>query len=237
MMKRKVGSCIFRPLITAVSCVLIACGGGGSSSGGTGGGSIGRDADTGVRVLHAAIYGTPVDLVSSLRSGPLETKIHFVDSKSYRSLPFGAQTISITRALNPDIVLASFPVTSSGNNAYSLLLFGDAGTSGLKAKLIEDSPPLFANSAAVRFVNGASAATALRVNVTGWNGGARVVSLGGASDYAEAPVGLARITANRSSDGRGAAALDYNLLPGRAYTVLIGGEVGYYSKAVVFQDR
>jgi hypothetical protein len=239
MVTNKLDICILRSLVAVLSCILIACGGGGggSSSGGTGGGSIGRDADTGVRVLHAAIDGTPVDLISSVRSGPLETKIRFVDAKGYRSLPFGEQSISITRALNPDVVLASFPVTSSGNDAYSILLYGDAGTSGLKTKLIKDSPPLFANSAAVRFVNGATAAASLRVNVTGWNGGARVIQFGDASEYAEAPAGVVRVVASRSNDGRVAAVLDYNLLPGRAYTVLIGGEVGYYSKGVVFQDR
>jgi hypothetical protein len=228
-----------RILFISIASFLVACGGGGggTSSGGSGGGGIGRDSSSGVRVLHGAVDGSPVDLLSSLSGEPLETKIHFADSKGYRTVPDGAQTVSITRALNHDKVLDSFSLISSGRDAYSILLYGDSTTFGLRAKLIEDVIPQGFSGAAVRFVNGATGASALSVNVSGWSTGGTSVQFGSASDYIEAPAGNARITANRSADGLPAAALDYSLVAGRAYTVLIAGEVGYYSKGIVFVDR
>jgi hypothetical protein len=228
-----------RILFISIASFLVACGGGGggSSTGGSGGGGIGSDSNSGVRVLHGAIDGSPVDLFSSLSGGPLETKIHFADSKGYRTIPDGAQTVSITRALTPDKVLGSFSLISNGRDAYSILLYGDSTTFGLRAKLIEDVIPEGFSGAAVRFVNGATGAAALSVNVSGWSSGVSAVPFGSASDYIEAPAGNVRITANRSADGRPAAALDYSLAAGRAYTVLIAGEVGYYSKGAVFVDR
>ena len=228
-----------RIVLFSITSFLFACGGGGggTSSGGSGSGGIGSDSNAGVRVLHGAVDGSPVDLLSSLRGGPLETKIHFADSKGYRAIPNGAQTVSITRALNPDTVFGSFPVVSSGKDAYSILLYGDSTTFGVRAKLIEDVVPEGFSGAVVRFVNGATGASSLSINVSGWSGGARTVQFGAASDYIEAPPGVARITANRAADGRAAVALDYTLSARRAYTVLIAGEVGYYTKGVVFVDR
>ena len=228
-----------RILLLSMTSLLVACGGGGggSSSGGSGSGGIGSDSNSGVRVLHGAIDGSPVDLISSLSGGPLETKIHFADSKGYRSIPDGAQSVSITRALNPDTVFGSFSLISSGSDAYSILLYGDSTTFGVRAKLIEDVIPTNFSGAVIRFVNGTTGASSLSVNVSTWSGGAKSVQFGAASEYIEAQPGLARITANRASDGRAAVALDYILSARRAYTVLIAGEVGYYTKGVVFVDR
>lgn len=239
-MKMNSARSLFRFLLSlAFPILLVACGGGSgsSSSGGNGSDSIGSDSNSGIRVLHGAIDGAPVDLRSSLRVGPLETKISFADFKGYRAIPAGEQTVSITRSLAPDTVFGSFPLVSTGNDAYSLLFYGDATTFGLRANLIKDSIPTDFSGAVVRFVNGATGAAALAVDVSGWIGGSRSVKFGGATDYIEAPLGVARITANRGSDGRAAVALDYMLSPGHAYTVLIAGEVGYYSKGIVFQDR
>jgi len=230
---------VARVLFVSIAAFLVACGagGGGSNSGGSGSGGIGSDSNAGVRVLHGAVDGSPVDLLSSLSGGPLETKIHFADSKGYRAIPDGAQTVSITRALNPQTIFGSFPVISSGRDAYSILLYGDSTTFGVRAKMIEDVIPQGFSGAVVRFVNGATGASSLSVNVSSWAGGPRAVQFGAASDYIEAQPGVARITANRAADGRAAVSLDYTLAARSAYTVLIAGEVGYYSKGIVFVDR
>jgi hypothetical protein len=45
------------------------------------------------------------------------------------------------------------------------------------------------------------------------------------------------LTASRAADGSRLVAITETLEEGRAYTVLVAGETGYYTKGVLFRDR
>lgn len=220
--------------VLVVICTLAGCGGGGGGGSSSGGG--GSDARSGVRVLHAAIDGLPVDVLSSAAAGPITSKVFFADTKGYRSLSSGAQSLSLVSSLNLNDVVASFDLTSSGDDAYSILLYGSLSGSGLGVKLIEDATPESFSGALVRFVHGVAGASTIVVTADGAEG-PQQVSLGEVSDYMATAAGSVRMTAVRGADGQGLVSVTETLEEGRAYTILIAGEVGYYTKGVLFVDR
>jgi hypothetical protein len=228
------------PLLASVALTLVAstwfaaCGGGGGGGGGTSGGDLGSDSRFGVRVLHGAVDGAPVDVVSSTGS-TVASQVFFADSKGYRSIPTGSQLISLTRALNPANTIASFEVDSSGRDRFSLLLSGDNTTFGIRARLIEDAVPSNVAGSLVRFVNGVTRAASLAFSV-----GTEVssqVAFSDNSDYIQVTPGTARILAIRSADGQTVASVEHTFVAGKAYTVFVAGEVGYYTKSRVFTDN
>ena len=219
-----------------VSAVLVACGGGGGGGGESSPGANGNDTATGIRVFHAVIDGAPVDLFSSARSEALTSKVFFSDSKGYRSLPSGEQTLRLSRALDSSNVVASLNVTSTGDDSFSILYYGSFSGDGVQAKLLEDVVPNEVEGAAVRFVNGVEGASALIVNASG-SAGAQQVLRGAASDYIVVGAGAVRLTATRAADGQAILSMTEALTEGGAYTVLVSGEVGYYTKGTLFRDR
>jgi hypothetical protein len=215
----------------------VACGGGGGGSGGGGsgnGGDSGSDSQYGVRVLHGAIDGAPVDVVSSA-SSTIASQVFFADSKGYRSIPSGAQVITLTRALNPANTIASFEVSSSGRDRFTILLSGDNKTFGVRARLIEDTIPSELSGSLVRFVNGATGASALTFSA-GPEASAQV-AFRADSDYLAVSPGNVTIRAQRAADGQVAASLQHTFVDGKAYTVFVAGEVGYYTSGRVFADN
>jgi hypothetical protein len=187
-------------------------------------------------VLHAVIDGAPVDVFSSSGSAVLASKVFFADSKGYSNLPSGAQTIRLTRALDQGNEVASVSVTSSGDDSFSILYYGSFNGAGVRAKLLEDVAPTDISGAAVRFVNGLTGASTLLVNASG-SAGAQQVTLGEASDYMMVAAGDVRLTANSAAGGGAVLSMTESLEQGGAYTVLVAGEAGYYTKGVVFRDR
>jgi hypothetical protein len=164
------------------------------------------------------------------------SKVYFADSKSYRRLTSGPQSLSLVSALNTSDVVASFDVTSSGSDTYSILLYGSLNGNGLRAKLLKDSSPEEFSGALVRFVHGVTGASAITVNATG-SEGPQQVSLGAVSEYIPVTPGSIKLTASRAADGSRLVAITETLEEGRAYTVLVAGETGYYTKGVLFRDR
>jgi hypothetical protein len=230
-----VGKTVAVSAVFALTVGLTACGGGGGGGGSSSGGG-GSDSSSGVRVLHAAIDGLPVDVVSSARGGAVTSKIFFADKKGYRGLSSGAQSLSLVSSLNAGDVVASFDVTSSGDDAYSILLYGSLGGSGLRVKLIEDAAPEDFSGALVRFVHGVAGASSVIVNAVGGEG-PQQVSLGSVSDYIAVAPGSVRLTASRGADSQRLMSITEDLEEGGAYTVLVAGEAGYYTKGVLFRDR
>ncbi|MFO0417098.1 MAG: DUF4397 domain-containing protein [Pseudomonadota bacterium] len=228
-------------LALVVSAVVIGCGGGGGGGGGNGGdggGALdGADSEYGVRVLHAAIDASPVDLVVSGSGQTVVSQAVFAGQKSYRSAPSGAQNFNLTRAFAPAQVVASLPITVEGDGRYTVLLFGDTQVFGLRAKVVTDQIPDDFSGAVVRVVNGATGAAAVRVNV-GAVSIPGATPFGGVSDYVEVPAGSGvSVVASRAADGQRAGGVTVDLAQGGAYTFLVAGEVGYYSKGVWFRDR
>lgn len=207
---------------------LAACGGGG---GGGGEGS----SEYGVRVLHGAIDAAPVDVISSAQSGPVVSQAVFAGSKGYRPLPSGSQSLSLARTLSPSQVVASFNASVESRDRYSLLLYGDVQTFGLRARLIKDEIPSDISGAAIRFVNGATGASSVIVNVSG--GAGTEVEFGQNSDYFFTSPGEVSVRVTRRADGAVVASANLTLEEGAAYTYFVAGQVGYYVKGVLLRDQ
>ncbi len=213
------------------SLVLTACGGGGGGSS-TGDGS----SDTyGVRVLHAAIDGSPVDVRSSLRSEPVLLQAVFAGTKGYRSIPTGDQTLALTKPFSSTDLIASFNTTAGSRDRYSILLYGDNLTFGLRARLITDDVPASISGSAVRVVNGVTGASSLVVTVE--PGRVIQVGFGENSEYIQTASGSVHIGASRSADGSVVVSTNQTLEEGHAYTLLIAGQIGYYVRSSLFVDK
>lgn len=235
MKSNRMGSWLLNLTLSVLaSAVFTACGGGGGGGGDTGGGNSGSDSRFGVRVLHGAVDGAPVDVVSSSGS-TVASQVFFADSKGYRAIPSGSQLISLTRALNPANTIASFEVASSGRDRFTVLLSGDNTTFGIRARLIEDVIPDNTSGSLVRFVNGVTRAASLSFSV-GTETSAQV-PFSAHSDYLQVSPGTARIQAIRAADGRAVASIEHTFVEGKAYTVFVAGEIGYYTKSRVFNDN
>jgi hypothetical protein len=222
---------LLRSFAWCIVAMASACGGGGG--GGGGGGSEG-DSAYGVRVLHAAIDGVPVDLSSSSSSAPLLSQQVFAGTKGYRGLPDGIQTLSLTRTQTPSDVKGTFSVGATSNDRYTILLYGDTTTFGLRTRLIKDEIPELNGNAAIRVINGVTKAA--EVTVTVGSSSAQSVAFGGDSGYILTAPGAVTITAARSVDGSPLQSGPITLAGDTAYTLLLAGEVGYYVKSVLFTD-
>ena len=217
-----------------VICALAlfsACGGGG---GGGGGGSPEGDSPYGVRVLHAAIDGAPVDISSSASSSPLLSQQVFAGEKGYRSLPDGSQTLSLTRSRNPSAVLSTFAVDATSEDRYTVLLYGDVVTFGLRSRLLKDEVPTTRGSSWVRVINGVTQAA--DVTVTVGASAAQSIPFGGDTGYIAAGPGPINVSASRTTDGYPLQSGAITVEAGKAYTLLLAGEIGYYVKGVLFTD-
>jgi Domain of unknown function (DUF4397) len=209
--------------------MLTACGGGGG-----GGSSSEGDSTYGVRALHAAMDGTPVDITSTAASSPVLSQQFFAGSKGYRSLPSAAQTLSLTRTGAPSNVYGSFAVTVAPQERYSVLLFGDTSTFGLRTRLIKDEVPSNIDGAVVRVVNGVTRAADVTVTVGG--AASQAVPFGENTSYIPTAAGSVNVSVVRSADGYPIQTGPVELQPGKAYTLLLAGELGYYTKSVLFAD-
>ncbi len=232
-MKTNVRKYFFRCVIAVVVAVSSsACGGGG---GGGGSGDGGSNSSDGVRVLHGSIDVAPVDVISSAGSGAVVSQAVFAGSKGYRSLGSGEQILSLTRSLNSGDVIASFNESIAKGGRYSILLYGDEETFGVRTRFIVDEIPASISGAAVRVVNGVTGAASLTVSVSGV--APQRVGFGQNSEYIETSAGEVTISTSRAADGQRVSSISRTLQAGRAYTVLVAGEIGYYVKSVLYTDK
>ena len=216
----------FYSLIILAS-MLTACGGGGGSSAG---GEVG----TGIRVLHAAIDVVPVDVISTAAEGVIVSQAVFAASSSYRSLPSGTQVLSLTTAFNSTQIIATFNLDVSSDSRQSIVLYGDNQSRGTETKLLNDQLPESFTGGLIRIVNGATGAAALSVSTPT---DSLTVDFGASSQYVNATPGVVQVVSRLALDGSTVTTNALTVEEGRAYTVLIAGEVGYYAKGVVFSDN
>ena len=219
----------FYSLIILAS-MLTACGGGGGGGGSSAGGEVG----TGIRVLHAAIDVVPVDVISTAKEGVIVSQAVFAASSSYRSLPSGTQVLSLTTAFNSTQVIATFNLDVSSDSRQSIVLYGDNQSRGTETKLLNDQLPESFTGGLIRVVNGATGASALSVSTPT---DSLTVDFGASSQYVNATPGVVQVVSRVALDGSTVTTNALTVEEGRAYTVLIAGEVGYYAKGVVFSDN
>ncbi len=206
--------------------LLSGCGGGGGS-----GEDEGFSSD-GIRIVHGSIEAAPVDL--TLDNDGVVQSARYAEVRGYRALGAGSHSINLVRSRIPSSPLFAGTLTTTGSQKFSLLLFGDRGQFGLKGVLIEDLPPVdIGDSAAIRLIHAAVGAGGVRLEFGGENLEAR---FGKASEYQVIPAGELNIRALRASDGQFISSTRATTEPGRAYSVLVAGEVDYANHIRIFAD-
>lgn len=207
---------------------------------GCGGGGGGGDVSTGVRVLHGAVDAAPVDVYATGQIEPLVRGSAFAIASNYAALPEGPLSLSITRAMTPTTVVGSDTLTVQSGERYSVLVYGDNTTFGLRTRVLSDAVPVeLSGNTALRVVDAATGAAAINVFVSAGRSSDPFasVSFGSASPYRAIAEGSTRITAVRAADGRTLGSILTDLQPGKAYTVLFAGEAEYYVKGVLYEDN
>jgi len=207
--------------------LLAGCGGGGSG----GDGSV----STGVRMLHASIEASPVEL-SSTASENQSLLSRFTSNTAYMNLPEGEQQLSIHRARFSDSALFVLPLNLEKNKRHSVLLFGDLDN-GLRVSLFDDyAERLGENEIALRLVHGLTGASQIR----GTFGGAEIANaldFGSAAEYVVLPHNSGELLVRREVDSRIVFAAFQELAAGQAYTIVVSGEVDYLVLAPIYQDN
>jgi len=211
--------------------LLCSCGGGSS------GGDSSANARDGVRVLHASIELSPVELYSSLSEEglPLQ-RAHFMQDVFFAAASGQEQTISVTTVKRPGDVLFTIPVEQDQLGRLSVLIYGDRSTFGLrKTPFFEPEIEIPDGKTALRLVHGATRALEIEGNFNGDS--IDLVPFGGVSDYIYIEPGDIEYLIRRKVDRRVIASGLSNLEVGRAYTFLVGGEVEYFVSVTSYLDR
>jgi hypothetical protein len=218
-----------------VCLVLTAACGGGGGGGGGGGESVSK---TGVRVLHAAIDAAPVDVLVAGSASPVARKAVFALDNGYHALPSGVLNLTVTRTANAGAVVGSFTATADSSSTFSILLYGDNTTFGLRTALFTDEAPSGSDGAHLRVIDGVTGAARISVSVSSRAGVEGLeADFGGAGGYVAVPAGPATIRATRAVDGRVISSGSIDLKAGKAYTYLVAGEVDYFVKGLLLEDN
>jgi hypothetical protein len=224
--------CAYLFISLSALTVLTGCGTGG------GGGSESNGSSTGVRVFHAAIDAAPVDVSTVGGTEVVSEGNRFGVANPYHQSPKGEQVLTIIRAKTPSSVITTIPASISSDSKLSILFYGDS-SKGLQVRLLNDQFPNSFTGALVRVVHGANGAAAVRVAASSNGGGSASANaaFGDATEYLSVPAGVATITSSRVVDNRAINSVSIPVEEGKAYTLLLAGEVDYYVKGVLYSDN
>lgn len=217
-----------RAFVVLVLIQMIACGGGG------GGGGSSRPS-TGVRLLHAGIDLSPLEVVSSSSQAPL-TSAKFADASAYAALDTKSQIIALRRA-NTSEVIEQLNFDVKAGELRTIIIAGSRSENGgVQARANLDSiPELDGSSAAVRIAHGAFGAATVDASING-NAIGHPVGFTSTSGYNIVPAGAVSVSVVRSVDSSQLYSGTFSAAPGGAYTIFVAGEVGYYIKSSVLTD-
>jgi hypothetical protein len=135
-------------------------------------------------------------------------------------------------------VISSSSVVVDSSSKLSFLLFGDSDF-GIQTKLLQDFFPEVFQGALLRIVNGTVGAAKINSVVSGSVATPLAVatSYGTASQYISVSPGALTVSSARAVDGAPVNSASLVVEEGRAYTLLIAGQAGYYVKGVVYSDN
>lgn len=164
----------------ALCCALSCSGGGGSSEGGESNG-LSRGTDTAVRIIHAGIDLTPVEI----RIGPEQIQgARYAQTKYYSPINSGNVTMTINRLNDPTAVVQTVSANLQDDTEYSLFIYGQASENQLQMKLIADNTVRPDKGfCLVRVVNGYIGEKRLSVKGASFN--IQNIPYGGASDFVQ----------------------------------------------------
>ena len=213
-------------ILAAALCLqLTACGGGGGGGGGNG--------SQGARILHASLDSAPFNLTASDQPDQPLLFARFSLPVPYAGIPKGEHILTATSALGGGAF--TFAVPAGHPARQSILIYGSRDISGLKAALLTDEPgEIPATTSALRLINGAEDLNTLSASAGGTSI-AQNLPLGGASAYTLIGSGVHEIIAQEPQNApfyRGT----HELLPGKAYTILVAGESRLMIATRVLED-
>jgi hypothetical protein len=144
----------------------------------------------------------------------------------------------LSRAATPGTELGSFAVTADSKSKFSILLYGDNTTFGLRTALLTDETPSDSSRAHIRVVDGVTGAAQISARISSDAGVESVeAGFGQAGEYVPVATGAATIRVARVADGRVISSNSVTLEAGRAYTFLVAGEVDYFVKGLLLTDN
>lgn len=210
------------PFAAAMTFLVIqGCGGGGGGGGGS--------AQTGVRILHAAIDTAPVDASTATdKQTTILQTARFAQNVPYVPLGKGPQSITLTISQRPgDIVgTVNFEVTSGERR--SLLVIGGIGSLSREVHvLLDEKVKPAGGQAAVRAIHGVAGAAAITVLLDGQGLGS-AIPYGEASTPELVSAGSHRISIQRLVDGKTVAAQTAVLESNKSYSILAAGDADYF---------
>ena len=220
-------------LAIVLAGALFGCGGGGGGGGSARGGS----AETGVRLVHAAIDAAPAQVFTSLSPGLATQSARFGQIVPFAELPRGAQTIEVRRSASD--VLFSSPVEVEGSQQYSILLYESASDFSPRFTLVLDpETETPAGTAAVRVAHAAIGAASISAVSDNGEAVASNVPYGSFSEYSPVSVSTTtRVSFIRDVDGRVIHSAPRQFAEGRSYTLVLSGQIDYFLTAPQLEDR
>lgn len=204
----------------------------GCSGGGSGSGDAGR---TAVRVVHAAIDTAPLDVYSSETVG-LISMSRFAAQTRYYNARQGGQLFSLTVSGTSRTVF-SVPLTVVDGQRQTILVHGNRDSLGLRVSTFLDEPgEISGGESALRVVHALGGAAKLDCQLAG----AVICSgldFGNASIYSKVKEGIGKITVRRVADRKVVFDSELAFESGKAYSLVVTGEEGYFVTAPLLLDN
>lgn len=228
---------LYAPLILLGSMLatitLTACGGGG------GGGDEGATATQGVRILHGAIEGAPVDVVATTENAT-ETLVGTFRFAEVGLAPLeeGKTTISVRSRGSNRRTLTTLPLVATEGRTPNLLITGRPDEPFAITKILPTPPDDLADEGQhLRLVHGVSRAADILIVVNG----RQFTQVGYGKDSAFLPVAATtsntlQITALRLADSLNLGTAQIDTSNGQLWTVFFGGEAEAFSFARVIKE-
>lgn len=212
-------------VLLAITFSLCSCGGGGGGGGGS-------SSTTGVRVLHAAIEATPIDLNTD--SQPVSQTVRYGEAGDYLPLGEGQHLLQLGESKGGAGTLYSKSITNPGDQKFTLLFYGDRGDIGLRTALIEEPRPIIAEGTGiVRVIHGAVGASSVSLVI---GSGQSTALFGGVSTYVDLAPAVYPYTVRRTTDRAVLAQGTIAVGAGEAYSIFVAGEQGYLVSTAVLLE-
>lgn len=178
-------------LALVVTLAFSACGGGGG--GGDGGG--GRTTKTALRLIHASIDGSPLEV----KLGDVVVqKARFAEVTAYAAVEQGPSLVEVGRVNSTGVLLGRIPLTLEKETEYTLFVVGAARDSQETVVVLEEPVARPERGfARVQLLNGLIGATSLRGEIGGVSLGP--VLLGASSGFVDVASGAENLIVRGAS--------------------------------------
>ena len=217
---------VLKYLLVCLSFSLFSCGGGGG-----GGGTSTSVPNTGIRIYHGAIDLEPVSLRFTEDQSEFQ-RVRFMGDLPYFSLSSGDNAFSLVRFSSLSFPVSSHAVSIEDRSKLALTVCGNTTWLGIQTNLINDAIPddIGNDQVAVRVINCVAGTS----QITASYGGQAITA--GTPFNSSSGYKLLSVSEDTSLIIGSLFSSFVNLEPGKAQTVFVGGETGFFIKADVYLD-